>query len=150
MDSVARSRYLNQRYVIAPHIILWDAITNPCLSYLLLSPKSPFDCRSSPQQIIMIHVKFFRASYGRWTMLSNDTSEKLHIMAYLYCAQDDTRYYSVTATIFLSVMTKQGLKQCVFNVKDIMFFLTDTLLSHKYMMQETDPGVHWSCVSDPL
>ena len=82
--------------------------------------------------------------------LLNDTSEKLYMMAYFYCAQDDTRYYSATATIFFSVMTTQGLNQSVFNVQDIICFLIDTLLSHKYMMQETDPGVHWSCVSDPF
>ena len=40
VDFVARSRYLKQGYVIASHSILWDAITYPCLRYLLLATKS--------------------------------------------------------------------------------------------------------------
>ena len=39
-DFYTRSRYLRQGYVIASHSILWDAITYPCLSYLLLATKS--------------------------------------------------------------------------------------------------------------
>ena len=41
-DFGARSRYLRQGYVIASHRILWDAITYPCLRYLLLAPKSSY------------------------------------------------------------------------------------------------------------
>ena len=42
MDFGARSRYLRQRWVIASHSILWDAIIYPCLRYLLLAPKSSY------------------------------------------------------------------------------------------------------------
>ena len=35
-----RSRYLRQGWVIRNHSILWDAITYPCLRYLLLVPKA--------------------------------------------------------------------------------------------------------------
>ena len=38
----ARSRYLRKVWVIASHRILWDAITYPCLRYLLLVPKSSY------------------------------------------------------------------------------------------------------------
>ena len=41
-DFGARSRYIRQGEVIASHRILWDAINNPCLRYLLLEPKSPY------------------------------------------------------------------------------------------------------------
>ena len=39
-DLGARNRYLRQGKVIASHIILWDAITYPCLRYLFLAPTS--------------------------------------------------------------------------------------------------------------
>ena len=39
----ARSRYLRQGWVIPSHRILWDAITRPCLRYLLLVSHSIFD-----------------------------------------------------------------------------------------------------------
>ena len=148
MDSAARSWYRNEGYVIASHSILWDAITYPCLRYLLLATKSLYDCWSSPQQIIMFSAAIFRVSYERWSMLLNDTSEKLYMMVYFNCTQDGTQHCPITGTIFLSFMTKHGLNQCGFNVKDIMCFLTETLLSHQYAMQKTDPEVHWSCVSE--
>ena len=43
-DIGARSRYLRQGWVIASHSILWDAITNHYLRYLLLAPKSSCHC----------------------------------------------------------------------------------------------------------
>ena len=39
-DFFARSRYLRQGLVITSHNKLWDAITYPCLRYLLLAKKS--------------------------------------------------------------------------------------------------------------
>ena len=42
VDFGAGSRYLRQGLVIASHRVLWDAITCPCLKYLLLSPKSSY------------------------------------------------------------------------------------------------------------
>ena len=45
-DIGARSRYLGQRYIIASHRILWDAITYPCLRSLLPVPKSSYMLRS--------------------------------------------------------------------------------------------------------
>ena len=42
-DFGARSRYFRQGKVIPSHSTLWDAITNPCLRYLLLVPKSSHD-----------------------------------------------------------------------------------------------------------
>ena len=41
-DFVARSRYLNQGYVITSHGKMWDVITYPCLRYLLLATKSSY------------------------------------------------------------------------------------------------------------
>ena len=43
-DFGAKSMYLRQGYVITSHSLLWDVITYPCLSYLLLAPKSSFIC----------------------------------------------------------------------------------------------------------
>ena len=41
-DFGARTRYLRQALVIASHSILWGAIINPYLRYLLLASKSSY------------------------------------------------------------------------------------------------------------
>ena len=46
-ENGARTRYLRQGEVIAPHRILWFGITYPCLRYLLLAPKSSYMNTSS-------------------------------------------------------------------------------------------------------
>ena len=47
-DFVARSRCLKQGWIIASHSILWDAITCPCLRYLLLATTSKYEGSDIP------------------------------------------------------------------------------------------------------
>ena len=45
--------------VIASNRILWDVITNPCLRYLPLAPKSPDVSYSKPLHCVNMHAHNF-------------------------------------------------------------------------------------------
>ena len=65
--------------VIASHGIMWDAITYPCLRYLLLTPKS--SCISSSLYITAVIVRGM-PSWKRWWTAKPATSYIIHVIPF--------------------------------------------------------------------